>query len=139
MAAEVAHVETLTVDQAVARGSRIVNWPVRAALVAPALLYFLGRRRLESALGEHTFGLIVFAFFAVCFVAAWLWWSVQVPKWRLWAYERVADISELKRKAILAGLTWPDGSIFARTEIKSLQHAARERELEERARRNAAT
>jgi hypothetical protein len=139
VAAEVAHVETVTVDQAIARGSRIVNWPVRAALIAPALLYFLGRRPLESVLGEHTFGLIVFAFFAACFVAAWLWWSVQVPKWRLWAYERVADIPELKRKAILVGLTWPDGSIFARTEIKSSQHAALERELEERARQDAAT
>ena len=64
---------------------------------------------------------------------AWVWWSLAVPKWRLWAYERVADIAELKARAVTAGLTWPDGNIFTRTEIKSRAHAQRERELELRA------
>ena len=139
MAAGAVPMETISVDQAIARGNRVVSWPVRAFLIAPAVLYFLGRRPLETLLGEHTFGAIVLAFFAVCFVSGWLWWSVQIPKWRLWAYERVADIPELKRRAILAQLTWPDGSIFAKTEIKSAQHAARERELEERVKQHATT
>jgi hypothetical protein len=51
----------------------------------------------------------------------------------LWAYERVIDIVELKRSAVQAGLTWPDGSIFARTEIKSRAHRQREREFERHA------
>ena len=67
------------------------------------------------------------------FVSAWFWWSVAAPKWRLWAYEHVDDITELKRRALRAKLIWPDTSIFARTEIKSAAHATRERELEQRA------
>jgi hypothetical protein len=31
---------------------------------------------------------------------------------------------------VTVGLTWSDGSIFERTEIKSARHAARERELD---------
>lgn len=69
---------------------------------------------------------------AAGFVIAWLWWSVMVPRWRLWAYERVDDIAELKRAAVAVGLIWPDGWILERTEIKSKAHAARERELERR-------
>src|SRR5262245_49022892 len=46
------------------------------------------------------------------FVAAWLWWSVAVPRWRLWAYERVRDLAALRRSAVDVGLTWPSGHIF---------------------------
>jgi len=90
-------------------------------------------------IGENAFSITVIVLFCGCFVAAWLWWSVQVPKWRLWAYERVDDIPELKRRAIEAQLIWPDGSIFSRTEIKSVAHAARERELERRAANRSVT
>lgn len=79
-------------------------------------------------------GVLLSAVFVAGFIAAWLWWSVNVPKWRLWAYERVNDIPELKRRAVAIGLTWPDGHFFERTEIKSNAHAARERELEGRRR-----
>jgi hypothetical protein len=92
---------SITIDQTIARGTRLVNVPVFVILFAPGII--------------------------------WLWWSVQVPKWRLWAYERVDDIGELKRRAIEARLIWPDGSVFSRTEIKSAAQAARERELEQRA------
>jgi len=90
-------------------------------------------------IGENAFSITMIELFCGCFVAAWLWWSVQVPKWRLWAYERVDDIPELKRRAIEAQLIWPDGSIFSRTEIKSVAHAARERELERRAANRSVT
>jgi len=132
-------VETVTIDEAIARGRRIVNWPVRGLLATPAVLYIVGCHTLGALVGPQTFDLAIGLSLGVCFVAAWLWWSFQVPKWRLWAYERVEDIPELKRRAILAQLIWPDGSVFGRTEIKSASHAARERELEQRPRAYAAT
>lgn len=54
----------------------------------------------------------------------------MIPKWRLWTYEGVADIPRLKAWAVNVGLTWLDGSVFNRTEIKSREHALRERELD---------
>jgi hypothetical protein len=68
------------------------------------------------------------------FVLVWSWWSVMVPKWHLWAYRRVNDIAKLKAVAVAVGLTWPDGHFFERTELKSSEHAAEERELERRGR-----
>ena len=57
----------------------------------------------------------------------------MLPRWRLWSYRRVANPLSLKHKAIGATLTWQDGSIFARSEIKSRTHTALEAELERRA------
>jgi hypothetical protein len=68
--------------------------------------------------------------FVLGFIAAWTWWSFNIPKWRLWAYERVSDVETLKGWAVAVGLTWPDGHIFEETEIKSEQHRRRERELD---------
>ena len=121
---------TVSVDDAIRRGNRLVNWPVRLLGVTPAIIFVLGRKLLHIASSNQRFNVAIVVLFCVCFVSAWLWWSTNVPKWRLWAYERVDDIPELKRRAIQARLIWPDGSIFSRTEIRSAQHAARERELE---------
>jgi hypothetical protein len=67
------------------------------------------------------------------FATAWLWWSLMLPKWRLWTYARVANPLAIKHKAVEAQLAWRDGSFFSRTEIKSGAHAAREAEWESRA------
>ena len=67
---------------------------------------------------------------ALAIAPAWIWWSITVPKWRLWALRYVSNWPMLKRHAIASGLIWPDGSIFARTEIKSAAHAREERALE---------
>jgi hypothetical protein len=96
--------ETVTIDQAIARGTRLLNWPVWGLLATPALLLIFGRRPLGALIGPERFDLAVVIDFGLCFVGAWLWWSFQVPKWRLWAYERVTDIPELKRRAIEAKL-----------------------------------
>lgn len=57
--------------------------------------------------------------FFVSFVGSWLVWSIQVPRWRLWAYRHVGDIPLLKRLAAAKQLIWNDGSIFEKTEIMS--------------------
>jgi hypothetical protein len=74
---------------------------------------------------EHTAPIFVFAF-----VGGWLAWSLQVPKWRLWAYEHIEDIQALKAAAIEDKIIWPDRSIFTRTEIASAAVWLRIRELE---------
>lgn len=61
--------------------------------------------------------------------AAWIWWSYQVPIWRIWALERVDDIEMLHQRAVKAGIEWPYGHFFERTEIKSHQQILQERKL----------
>ena len=121
---------SLSIDEAIARGQRDVNWPVWGLLSIPAIIVVAGRHIPEHVLASNSVSAIGVVAFPVCFISAWLWWSVSIPKWRLWAYERVDDIAELKRRAVEARLIWPDGSIFSRTEIKSQAHAARERQIE---------
>jgi hypothetical protein len=66
----------------------------------------------------------------ISFLGGWLAWSIQVPKWRLWSYERVENVQELKARAVAAQLIWRDSSIFTRTEIASRETWARIRQLE---------
>ena len=61
---------------------------------------------------------------------AWLTWSLLVVRWRVWAYERVDDLDELKMHAVAAGLIWRDGHFFERTEIRSQHQRKRIRDLE---------
>jgi hypothetical protein len=122
---------TTSVDDAIRRGTRLVQWPVWLLLAAPGPILVLSRWLLHIPAHNQRFYPSILSVFCLCFVAAWLWWSITVPKWRLWAYEHVDDIPELKRRALETRLTSADGSIFSRTEIKSAEHARRERELEQ--------
>lgn len=49
----------------------------------------------------------------------WAIWSWQIVNWRLWAYRRADNLDALKSAAISAGLIWPDGHFFERTEFRS--------------------
>jgi hypothetical protein len=120
----------LSVNRAIALGLLVVNGPVLPVLIAPMVLLTPYMSSIEHAFG---LGIAIVVFFGSLIfgtAVAWLWWSVTLPKWRLWAYERVDDIPRLKDRAVRVGLTWPDGHIFAKTEIKSAAHAEREKALE---------
>lgn len=121
----------ITIPAAIRRGTLIVNGPVMALLAGPGLLVVMSAKPLTDWLGSRdAVSSLTLATFALGFVLAWTWWSVSVPRWRLWAYERVDDIPALKAHAIRAGLIWPDGSLFQRTEIRSAELARRIQELE---------
>ncbi|MCE9522310.1 MAG: hypothetical protein K8S25_07755 [Alphaproteobacteria bacterium] len=115
-----------------------VGWAITIGLIwvnGPILPHMLGMPAvalvlLSPLISDGFAGLAMSVLFALGFVLAWFWWSVNVSKWRLWAYERVADIQKLKNFAVAVGLTWPDGHVFERTEIKSKADAARERDFE---------
>jgi hypothetical protein len=72
-------------------------------------------------------------------ISAWLWWSISIPKWRVWAMERSDDWNALACVAISFGLIWDEktllGRFFEKTEIWSARDRQREIEL----RRNRAS
>jgi hypothetical protein len=124
--------EPVTIKQAIAKGLAWVYGPFLPLLIGiPLLLIFavlvMGTvADLPSWLMNSVYLLALF--FAIA--APWLWWSYSVPKWRLWAYERVENIPELIEEAVAVGLIWPPGHFFEKTEIKSKEHAAKEKEWE---------
>jgi hypothetical protein len=115
----------MTEGKAILIGTLWVNIPVFSLMFSPILI-------LLAFVPEPSVAVAI-SVFVPGFIFAWLWWSINVPKWRLWAYKRVSDIKALKNKAILAGLVWPDGSLLSRTEIKSKLHAEQERAFEQNA------
>lgn len=113
--------KTISVERAILMGYLFVNIPVGLLIAGPMLVV----AKYVSRPGPWWIAVLPGGF-----ILAWLWWSVVIPKWRLWAYERVQDIGELKRSAVDAQLLWPDGSIFQKTEIKSASYVERERAFE---------
>jgi len=114
-------------SRAILVGTLVVNGPVLLLLFGPsAIVWWVNGAPdvIHAPVGTYL---------AISFLSsvpiAWLWWSIAIPRWRVWAYERVDDIPRLKDVAVMAGLTWPDGWIFERTEIKSAQIADREAQL----------
>jgi hypothetical protein len=48
----------------------------------------------------------------------WIWWSFSAPRWREWAKEKGADEELTSALAVRAGLVWPKGSFFEKTEFR---------------------
>jgi hypothetical protein len=115
-------VRRLSVRRAILVGVILVNGPVLGFIASPLLILTKGNDSGPFAIAAVLGGLAL----------AWLWWSLSVPLWRVWAYSRVDDIGQLKERAVGVGLTWPDGHILSRTEIKSKSIREREREHDRR-------
>jgi len=119
----------VTINQAIRRAIWTIQVPSMALLIVPlvglALAMNWGWLPSVGIPGLLWFGPTLF----LSFVGGWLVWSLQVPKWRLWAYARVDNIPKLIDAAIAAQLIWPDSSIFTRTEIASRATWARIRTL----------
>nr|WP_294795791.1 hypothetical protein [uncultured Mucilaginibacter sp.] len=105
--------ETVSVDEAIKKGQRVVNIPV--------VVIMLGMWGLCIFLGTSTDAPVwlVIMCAILSFVLAWLYWSLAITQWRLWAYENIRNVQELKARAISGQLIWPDGSMFEKTEIRT--------------------
>ena len=119
---------TLSVRKAIWLGLAWVNGPVFILLVGPLLAF---GQLIKQGYIDRQYNWVGVVLFPAGFVLAWLWWSFNIPRWRLWAYEQVVDIRALKCEAVAVGLTWPDGHVFGKTEIKSKTHAQREQALDQ--------
>jgi hypothetical protein len=110
--------KTMSPAAAIAIGTVVVNVPVAAILIGISLIGVQLGLSLTLAL-------------VLALVLGWSWWSLAVPRWRLWAYQRVASTGVLQKWALSTGLVWPRGSFLERTEFKSSAHRQLEKELEQ--------
>ncbi|WP_417481257.1 hypothetical protein [Maricaulis sp.] len=111
------HKRTTSPGHAVLWGLLSINGPVLVLLISAFTLPLLVGGILGS-FATTPFGIALLVLVAVgTWCLAWLWWSVNVPRWRLWAYTRVEDLDALHQAAVALGVLWPDGHFFERTEI----------------------
>lgn len=126
--------ETITVEQALKAGRKTIY-----GLGKPLLILCLGQAAIVLIAPEKL-GLFVpeivknFSIWLglLGIPLVWLIWSIQTPRWKLWAYARVNNLAKLKIAAIGEGLIWPDGHIFEKTEICSSDMRKKILELEGR-------
>lgn len=105
--------ETVSVEEALRKGQRMVDYPTKGILIiGGAIDYYLISARLID-------GFWILLAIILPFLVAWLWWSVMVTKWRLWAFENVRNVHQLEREAVRLSLIWPRGSFFEKTEIRT--------------------
>lgn len=99
----------ITVNKAISRGHLMINLPVFVLLVCvPGLTLYL--------CGDGPF--IIIGILAG-FCLSWLTWSIMVTKWRIWAFENVQNVHDLRKRAVEEKLIWREGSLFERTEIRT--------------------
>lgn len=116
----------ITVDKAIKRGHLIVNAPAILAMIGcPGLAFYLFTIDLIPNWG-------IAIGFLIGFILAWLIWSVMITKWRIWAFESVRNVHELKKRAIQEKLIWDDGNIFEKTEIRNEEDKKRLKRLEKK-------
>ncbi|HEY2583057.1 MAG TPA: hypothetical protein VGI43_14700 [Mucilaginibacter sp.] len=105
--------ETITVDEALKKGRRMVTYPCLMFIFAG--MGVSGVLLIVDAIPGWGFfiglGLGVFL--------AWLYWSIVITKWRVWAFDNVRNVHELKKRAIKENLIWGDNNFFEKTEIRS--------------------
>jgi hypothetical protein len=89
-----------------------------------------------APMGEAGAIVLVAAWILIPWVSAWLWWSFNIPKWRIWAMENTGDWRAVQRMAILWGLIWDErtalGRLMAKTEIWTVKDRERESQLKNR-------
>lgn len=108
--------EGVSVDAAIAKGHRMVNYPTMMVMFGViGLSLYLG-------IGEILPVWIMPVGIGLSFVLAWLCWSFMITRWRMWAFEKVRNVHELKKRAIQEKLIWSDDSIFEKTEIRTAAH-----------------
>jgi hypothetical protein len=104
---------SVTVNEAIKKGHRMVTYPGMAILLGPvAICLYLGaidRIPLWMLLTGIGAGVVL----------AWLYWSIMITKWRVWAFENVRNVHELKKRATREKLIWGDNNIFEKTEIRN--------------------
>ena len=84
----------ISVNDAIKRGQLIVNLPVFIFLFGfPILSWYLSNQNIIPE-----WGIIVAV--GCGFLFSWLIWSYMITKWRIWAFENVRNVHELKKKAI---------------------------------------
>lgn len=97
----------------------MLNYPVQVILlVTLGIGLYAGIQKLAGPP-------ILLLGFVLAIVLPWLYWSIMVTKWRLWAFDRVRNVHELQKRAVQERLIWKEGSFWEKTEIRTASDKAK--------------
>ncbi|MBF4518812.1 hypothetical protein IRZ71_20850 [Flavobacterium sp. ANB] len=117
---------TITVNEAISKGKiRLVHLPMIVIIGIIILGFILYYMKIVP-------GCSIPITFVLGFLCGWLTWSYFVNKWKIWAFENVRNVNELRRKAVDQKLIWENDSWFEKTEFKSLSQKIKLEELEKK-------
>lgn len=115
--------KNVTVNEAIKKGHQWINYPVMTIMIIglplSTYLFFVFKQVWIFPVG-----------FILTFMMMWLWWSIFITHWRIWAFSKVRNVHELKEKAINQKLIWEDGKWGERTEIRTFKQRKLLTELE---------
>jgi|SRR6185312_16245148 hypothetical protein len=116
----------ISVDAAISRGRKTINLPVQLIQfsIVASTIYLVYEFKLPNW--------IYIILIPSAVLVPWVYWSFKITKWRIWAFENVEDVHDLKQRAITAKLIWPDGNIFEKTEIRTAEDKRRLALIEKR-------
>jgi len=106
----------------------------KVLLIILPLVFFLATLIFGSILISETGadGLWALALLIISIAISWIYWSLAVTYWRIWAFSNVRNVHELQFKAVRNKLIWPPGSFFARTEISTASQRQTLKALEQK-------
>ena len=115
----------ITVNQAIRKGKWEVNGPTYLIFFGGLLSSLIGGALIKSThiMGWGSLCSIIFGI---------LWWSISITKWRIWAFENVRNVHELRQEAINAQLIHPEGSWLERLEIRNDNQKRKIKSLEKK-------
>lgn len=103
--------EQVTIEEAIKKGNKTINYPVIFILFGLiGLTIFIGLQ-FKYYVWVYPIG------FIISFVLAWIFWSIKITKWKIWAFENVRNVHELRKRAIEANLIYEESSFLNKTEI----------------------
>lgn len=118
--------EEVSVEQALNKGKKkLVFLPMVVLFSCIGVSFYFKSTQLID-------GWIIIVGFVLGFLFSWLTWSYFVVEWKIWAFENVRNVNELKRKAIEQRLIWNEGSWFEKTEFKSYEQKQKLKQLEKK-------
>lgn len=118
--------QEISINYAIKRGQLMVNVPVFITLLGfPVLAWYLSDQNIIPQWG-------ILVAIGGGFLIAWLIWSYMITKWRIWAFENVRNVHELKKRAIQAKLIWSDNHVFEKTEIRTKNEKIKLKKIQEK-------
>jgi hypothetical protein len=104
----------VTVNEALKKGNATLNYGSGAIF-----FIFIGAGFVLSNLYPGLTGWMIVGGIVLGLLFTALYWCLQANKWKIWAYENVDNIHELKQRAIDSKLMYADGSAWNKITITS--------------------
>jgi len=122
--------KVLGVGRAILIGEMVVNIPALGLMLLT--IWFAGpviQGWIEGGANKGVGFPTLVVVMVLALVVGWTWWAIVMPRWRVWALERVSDPRLFYGAAISAQLMWPPRGPLAflgRTEWKTARLSHRE-------------